>query len=366
MGIGGRGDEAMNDIDVVIPCYNYARFLGACVDSVLQQEGVKVRVLVIDDASGDDTPIVGQRLASSDSRVEFWRHELNRGHIETYNEGLLEWASARYSLLLSADDMVAPGALRRATTFMDIHKGIGMSYGLAVIISDADAPSVVALPNAPDGKVLSGARFLQFCFENAINPVATPTAVVRTELQQRLGGYRANLPHAGDLEMWMRFAANGSVGVIPTVQAYYRWHGANMSTRHHKQLIEDQRQFALACEEMLKEWGEHFPQSSSWLDSFRRAQGAAALWQARNAFERGEPDELCMWLEFAEATHPAVKRSGTWWRLKAKRLVGNSIWRAVRPQLARFVSMTDAPSRAQQETSPNTPGKLFGWWPGET
>jgi len=46
----------VSSVDVVIPCYNYARFLSRCVDSVLQQQGVDVRVLIIDDASSDDTP----------------------------------------------------------------------------------------------------------------------------------------------------------------------------------------------------------------------------------------------------------------------------------------------------------------------
>ena len=42
--------------------------------------------------------------------MEFRRHPVNRGHIATYNEGL-EWASGDYLLVLSADDMLTPGAL---------------------------------------------------------------------------------------------------------------------------------------------------------------------------------------------------------------------------------------------------------------
>ena len=46
--------------------------------------------------------------------LEGRRHEVNQGHIATYNEGLLEWAKADYTVLLSADDLLAPGALARA------------------------------------------------------------------------------------------------------------------------------------------------------------------------------------------------------------------------------------------------------------
>src|SRR4051794_40019596 len=100
----------MSQVDVVIPCYKYAHFLPGCVGSVLAQDGVDVRVLVIDDCSPDDTAEVAAGLRAADPRVEFRRHAVNRGHIATYNEGLLEWAAGDYVLLLSADDMLTPGA----------------------------------------------------------------------------------------------------------------------------------------------------------------------------------------------------------------------------------------------------------------
>src|SRR5437762_480071 len=129
----------MSRVDVIVPCYKYAHFLDECVTSALTQRGVEVRVLVIDDASPDNTPEVGLALARRDPRVEYRRP--------------------------------------------------------------------------------------------AANIVSTPTAVVRTRLQHEIGGYRKDLPHTGDLEMWMRCAAHGSVGVLDVDQAFYRVHGNNM----HKQ-----------------------------------------------------------------------------------------------------------------------------------
>src|SRR5439155_9400933 len=126
----------MNCVDVLVPCYNYARFLERCVCSVLSQHGTGVRVLIIDDASTDNTPEVGQRLAALDSRVEFRRHEVNQGHIATYNEGLLSWASAAYCLVLSADDALTSGALARAVRLLNRHPEVGMTYGRALVIGD--------------------------------------------------------------------------------------------------------------------------------------------------------------------------------------------------------------------------------------
>src|ERR1700738_5097729 len=110
----------MSSVSVVIPCYNYGHFLEEAVGSALTgQDGVDVRVLIIDDASPDDSAQQAHRIAAADPRVEVRVHETNKRHIATYNEGLLEWADGVYVALLSADDRLAPGAPGRAGAPLD-------------------------------------------------------------------------------------------------------------------------------------------------------------------------------------------------------------------------------------------------------
>ena len=73
----------MPNVDVVIPCYRYGHFLRECVSSVLMQEGVEARCLIIDDASNDGSAGIASVLAAEDPRVETLLHENNRGHIAT-------------------------------------------------------------------------------------------------------------------------------------------------------------------------------------------------------------------------------------------------------------------------------------------
>ena len=54
---------ALASVTVLVPCYNYGRFLRQCVDSVLSQTGVDVRVLVVDDASTDDSATIAAEIA---------------------------------------------------------------------------------------------------------------------------------------------------------------------------------------------------------------------------------------------------------------------------------------------------------------
>lgn len=352
----------MSSVDVVVPCYNYGRFLERCVDSVLSQEGVDVRVLIIDDASPDDTPTVARRIAERDPRVEYRRHATNCGHIATYNEGLLGWACAKYSLLLSADDVLAPGALARAASVMDQDETIGMTYGMAQFIADdGDIPEYHETGPVTH-QVIPGERFLERCCARG-NPVPTPTAVVRTALQQRIGGYLPHLPHSADMEMWMRFAIHGPVAVLGCVQAYYRVHGANMSTQYHERWIDDRREQFEACSEALGRSGAHMPEAGAWLEAMSRRLGEEAFWIASNAFDQGNLEACRHCLDFALEFHPGLRRTAAWWRFQAKRMLGPALWSRIRPAFNRLRGMSDVQAWPPSVPRQAQAGRRFGWWP---
>ena len=322
----------MSTIDVVVPCYNYGRYLEGCLASVFAQTGVDVRALVIDDASTDDTPDIGRRLTASDSRITFHRHKENRGHVRTYNEGLLEWAAAEYSLLLSADDMLAPGALARATQVMNRCPDVSMAYGMAQYFSGSVTPVVTEAPAFVDTRVISGDEFLRRCFEHG-NAVSTPTAVVRTSVQQELGGYSVELPHSGDMEMWMRFAAHGPIGVVSAVQAFYRWHGDNMSYKYRTAQLSDMIEVEQACDSIIARCGDKFPEILTWKSAMHRRFGADCFWISSTAFDLGDIETFRIALEAAERYDPALRRTGDWWKLHGKALLGHTVWALARPTL---------------------------------
>jgi glycosyltransferase involved in cell wall biosynthesis len=243
-------------VSVVIPCYNYGRYLRQCVQSVLAQD-VDVEVSIIDDASTDDTELVGTTLASEDPRVVFQRHARNRGHIQTYNEGLRR-AHGTYSLLLSADDMVAPGALHRAVEVLDSNPDAALLYGGALEFSDVP-PSILDV-SAPEVRIWPGQQFIRECCKEVWNPISTPTALVRTSAQKAVGGYRPSLPHAGDREMWLRLATQGNVAELRnSVQAFYRMHDRNMHKQWYYDFLVNERELRTAYEAF-------FTHSSQFID----------------------------------------------------------------------------------------------------
>jgi len=261
----------MSRIDVVVPCYNYERFLTACVRSVLAQSVNDLRVLIIDDASSDGSLSIARMLERSDRRVSVIAHARNHGHIPTFNEGI-DWARGDYFLLLSADDLVVPGAFDRAIRVMDSDPEIVMTYGDYAVWHDQKQPPTLETPGSFTWRYDDLAE--QMC-ALATNFVQTPTAIVRTSVQKAIGGYRPHLYHAGDLEMWLRFAAAGRVGRINAVQGIYRKHATSMSNHFWQNLLLEYEQRKLAFDAYFDAQRNSAPLAARRRQTYRVLAGKA-------------------------------------------------------------------------------------------
>ena len=314
----------VSTIDVVIPCYNYGRYLSRCIESVLSQAGVDVRILIIDDASPDNTPEIGESLAASDNRIEFRRHKDNKGHIATYNEGLIDWSTADYVALLSADDMLAPGSLRRATRIMEDDDDIGMVYGRTIHFVDEKE-----LPTIREGKwrhtKFAGAEWVEGRCRAGYNVITSPEVVVRGSIQRAVGGYRKELPHAGDLEMWLRIAAVSDVAYVREVpQAFYRVHPKSMMRTVYRGSFFDLQQRRDAFEAFFRHCREYLDEGERLRCLANRTLAREALWDAcrsydRNQVQESRADEL---VEFALKTCADAKSLPEYAALLRRRRLG--------------------------------------------
>lgn len=319
-------------VKVIVPCYDYAKWLGGCLASALDQPGVQVRVLIIDDCSPDDTPEVAARLMEGDSRIEYRRHEQNRGLIGTINHGL-EWAQdSDYVVVLSADDFLVPGSLARAVKVMEEHLNVGLVYGPAHYLR-GEGP-----PPPPRGRwrrteVWSGQRWVRTRCESAHNCISSPEVVVRTSVHLAAGHYDPDCVHTSDLNMWLRIATISDVAFIKGVpQAYYRVHSDSM--------LRSDRDPMLDLRERYKAFASLFAADPGVLqdrDELRAMVGRAlarqALWAASRAVDRGltegphalPVDEL---VRFAFEVCPSVTRLREWHGFRLRRAIGarRSMW----------------------------------------
>lgn len=298
-------------VTVVVPCYNYGHFLPRTLESALSQPGVDVEAIVIDDCSPDGSGEVVRALADADPRIKPILHERNRGHIATYNEGL-EQATGDYCMLLSADDALTPGALARAAALMDAEPSVGFVYGHPVTFTD-ELPAVET--KVTGWTVWSGHEWLRGRAEDGRNCIINPEVVLRTSVQHAIGGYDPKLPHAGDLEMWLRAAAFADVGrVNGPVQAYYRVHDQSMQRQVYVGHVPDLEGRLDSFEKVLVGPGAHVADGERLFATARKALAVSALEYACLAYEHGRADAepVAEYLAFAERVYPRARQLRKW------------------------------------------------------
>jgi glycosyltransferase involved in cell wall biosynthesis len=321
---------SLPSVSVIVPCYRYAHMLEDCVQSILGQDGVDVCVLVVDDCSPDDTQDVAGRLADGDARVEYRRHADNRGLIATANEGI-EWAQGQYVVLLSADDQLTPGSLRRATTVMCERPEIGMVYGRTAF-AYCGQPLPAPSERWRGTRVFRGADWIRLRCRSGYNCISSPEVVVRTSVQRAVGGYDPSCFHTSDLNMWLRIAAVSDIAYLNAMQAIYRIHADSMLRSDAGPMVD-----LLNRRAAFDSFFERNPTLNA--DSLRlqamagRALARQALWQASRRFARGEVDApgtamIDELVEFAFGVCPDAQSLREWHGHRLRRAIGPgpSLW----------------------------------------
>lgn len=301
-----RGVRTPPSVTVVVPCYNYGHFLPAMVESVLAQDDVDAHVIIVDDASPDGSAAVAQRLATAyPGRVSALLHEQNAGHIATYNDGLAK-VETEYATLISADDLLAPGALGRATRLMQVNPRVGLVYGHTISFDSGTTPTPPHRPLPETWSIWRGHDWLRWSARRGRNFIMSPEVVMRTAALREVGGYNAELPHSGDLEYWLRTAALWDVArVNGKPQAYYRVHGGNMHLTSYATMVVDLRHRLAAFEVLARPDIRAVIPDAGLLERARRALAREAQLIATRDLDRGVAlGDVRPLLEFAEELRP--------------------------------------------------------------
>jgi glycosyltransferase involved in cell wall biosynthesis len=120
-------------LSVVLPNYNHARFIGRALRALTAQERAPDEIIVIDDASTDDSVRVIEGFAATAPTVKLLRNVHNLGAILTLERGL-RTARAKYVYFAAADDFVLPGFFETALRRLDANPDLGLFCGEAVLV----------------------------------------------------------------------------------------------------------------------------------------------------------------------------------------------------------------------------------------
>ena len=132
-------------ISIIMPAYNAAPFIGAAVESVLNQTFDDFELIIIDDCSKDETPAIIRSYALRDTRIIFLRNPENVGVSKTRNYGIAQ-ARGEWIAFLDSDDMWRPDKLEKQINLLDEHPEVQISYTASSFIDYAGNPFNYVLP----------------------------------------------------------------------------------------------------------------------------------------------------------------------------------------------------------------------------
>jgi glycosyltransferase involved in cell wall biosynthesis len=217
-------------VSVCVPVYNGAAYIAECLESVLKQTFEDFEVVVCDNCSTDETEAIVRRYA--DPRIRYVRHPKNLGLVGNANR-CLELARGEYVCILHHDDVMLPENLARKVAVLEQHPSVGFVHSNAILI-DRQGTVIATDIWAADSRrdyVESGANlFTRFLMRMPFSASIFIGAVMaRRSCYQRLGGFRHELPHCNDSEMWMRMLLFFDAACLGEPLVKYRVHPSSTS-----------------------------------------------------------------------------------------------------------------------------------------
>ena len=283
---------------VIITTYNRAATVTRAVQSVLSQQGVELELIVVDDGSTDQTPLVLSEV--NDPRVHTVRRE-NGGMSAARNTGIAR-ASGDWIAFLDDDDVALPGWLAGFASMIDDHVGAVCCAAEYRTPEDAFAGRVTASSMGP-------------LYHNTSALTLAGTFAVRTDLCRAIGGYDEEMICSQQTELWIRLVPamlERQLEVRTIDRALVRLEWRAMRERP----LRDPAGLCHAAHALLEKHRADFARDPHARALYNGVLGVNAarlgLWsQARSALwssVRAEPLSLRPWLRLAAGCFPRVAR----------------------------------------------------------
>lgn len=221
-------------VDVIVPVYNYGRFLDACLESVVTQSFSDFGVIVIDNASTDNTRELAEAWCRRDGRIRYVRNEANIGSSKSCIKAY-RMTDSDYVMYLAADDQIAPTFLEKTVAGLDANPECAFAYSLCSRLID---DRIVFGENLFLPELETGPHQIinYLAFTNWIYP---SFALIRRESVKKtdlFGVYEREKPEMilqglGDHFMWVNLSAVGSAYVVNERLGAYRIHGDSETSK---------------------------------------------------------------------------------------------------------------------------------------
>ena len=212
-------------VSVIIPTYNRSNFLHSAIKSVLNQTFEDFEVIVVDDASTDNTRQVLDKF--DDKRICYIRHKENKGGSAARNTGIKR-SKGEFIAFLDDDDLWMPSKLEKQLDLINKNLEIGAVYTGAYKINESDK---IIMCNYPS---LRGNIFPDILKKNYVGSCSA--VLIRKECIDRIGLFDENLPAGQDFDLWIRLAKNYQFDYVNEPLVIHRIHKKRITTDHYGRL----------------------------------------------------------------------------------------------------------------------------------
>lgn len=217
-------------LSVVIPNYNHGRFLEAAVSAHLAQTRPPLEVIVVDDASTDDSLAVIAALQARNDRVRLLRQPSNRRVNAAMNRGLAE-ARGEYVCFSAADDRVAPEFAAASLGLLDTCAEAGFVFSdPAEMLDETGAVREFPLFLSAQPTCLEAARMVAL-MRRGFFTISSNTAIYRRDRLRAVGGFIEDLEWYADWWVNYLLAYRHGAAYVPRHLTWFRVSAQSYSAR---------------------------------------------------------------------------------------------------------------------------------------
>jgi glycosyltransferase involved in cell wall biosynthesis len=202
-------------ISVVLPVFNLEPYIGEAIESILNQHFVDFELIIIDDASTDNTYEIIQSY--KDNRMVVLRNDVNTGNYPSRNKGV-RIAKGKYIAVMDGDDISMPERFMVQYTFMENNPDI-----LACGSFNTLGGSMVKRPQSHEDIMF--ALLINSCFFHS-------SLFIRKKAIETIGDYNENYIYASDYDLICRLTFTGKLMILPEQLIHYRFHPDQITQLH--------------------------------------------------------------------------------------------------------------------------------------
>jgi len=210
-------------VSVIISCFNHENYIQACIESVVRQTYPNIELIVFDDGSSDNSPVILKSLGEKHGFI--FQAQENAGLSATLNKAL-GIAKGKYISPLGSDDILMLDKIEKQVDFLEQQDDISMLGGNILRIDEK-------------GLITPKQRFTAYrevdfdgVFLDLKSGPSTPTTMIRADVLREIGGYNPK-NNLEDLYLWLKVTHSGhKIAILNDVLAYYRIHGTNTTKKY--------------------------------------------------------------------------------------------------------------------------------------